>query len=704
MVPCEPKQKAKRSRAAKQSRPDHVSLDSSNDDGNSDGSGGDLGAGGGGGGGISGDTCDSTKVPTTPPSGDGDKDGVGARELKRKITQKWVERAGHRQARNPDLLFCNFCPKHFQVNTSLSSFARHLNNVHGVASEEQLKDVEKAHAENPTPVYRTKCSGILGGPLDKYYGEYPRRSEPYRRAVTAAATFLTSACLPFAIVEEPAFFKLLSSADSRWPHISRRTVTRRVETLAQECTVRMKKLLREGTRGTDYAFTTDIWSSVVGDHFITLSVHYITPNWDLRTYILGTENFNVENNFMNIANKLWDFRRRFALGPFEVLGCEAPEGTTGDDLTNWNRRCWEMEDPLERPAITTDCGANIAKAVEDGMGCDWCKCICHILHLAVKRGLGLDRNHRNAIHDSLVPVGALAKHLHKSSPHWRDFEEVQRRVYKLSGRNTTELVAPAPGEAERASVDGDGGSVDGDEVVEGFLVEDDESGVQEDDCEAHKRVLRLIQPVETRWNSWFFAIRRIVHLKEAVIEFMEKDYMRATDEEWEGGRSSILINDTDWRVYEDLLKILDAIRRLSLLMESDKEVTISRVLPYLLTLLYDKVTPPERSDHRALFITNFRSKLLELIDDPELLHLWAVNTALDGSMKHQVKKCAGVIWGHREEWPKTTDYEAYLPTQNPTHHRGSRSSARIETTPEKFVDVVWEEIVKQVRCASMSSC
>ena len=54
-----------------------------------------------------------------------------------------------------------------------------------------------------------------------------------------------------------------------------------------------------------------------------------------------------------------------------------------DDL----QTAFGMEHPYVKPACTMDFGANVSAAVELQGRFDWNRCICHVLHIAVEKGL-----------------------------------------------------------------------------------------------------------------------------------------------------------------------------------------------------------------------------------------------------------------------------------------------------------------------------
>lgn len=74
-----------------------------------------------------------------------------------------------------------------------------------------------------------------------------------------------------------------------------------------------------------------------------------------------------------------------------------------------------------RPTITTDQGANIAKACDTLLGWDWLPCICHVLHVALSKVLSEDR----------LPVvkkcSQLATDFRSSPSRWGALQAIQIR-------------------------------------------------------------------------------------------------------------------------------------------------------------------------------------------------------------------------------------------------------------------------------------
>ena len=186
------------------------------------------------------------------------------------------------------------------------------------------------------------------------------------------------------------------------PRISRKTITRSIERQA----LAYQAQLAEG-----------LWEA----HKVTDMNHWIA-GWECRTRILGTHGFNVSHTASNISAKLMKLRLGFGMEP------------RSRRPSSWTDLQWfQNEDPLDRPTITTDCGANISKGVEQHGLWDWSRCICHIIHNSVNEGL-------LEIEDILQVLKWLSTWMHRSSNAWRVFCQVQRSVHK-EGRGIRQQTA-----------------------------------------------------------------------------------------------------------------------------------------------------------------------------------------------------------------------------------------------------------------------
>ena len=157
---------------------------------------------------------------------------------------------------------------------------------------------------------------------------------------------------------------------------------------------------------TDIAFTTDFWTSPTGESFMTMSMHWITRGWRLKTHILGTTNFPQVHTTANISNKLMDLRLEFGV---------YPRSSDGRPLQSLHAVRVEkvvylqLKPVMDKPVLTSDCGSEVLAGAERDNLWDWIWCACHCLNIAIQATLK-----EEVIYECLAPLTALARKFSKS--------------------------------------------------------------------------------------------------------------------------------------------------------------------------------------------------------------------------------------------------------------------------------------------------
>ena len=109
-----------------------------------------------------------------------------------------------------------------------------------------------------------------------------------------------------------------------------------------------------------YAATTDLWTSGSCDPYITVTLHFIDYEWNLKSFCLDTVSMYDDHTGQNISDALLDV------------------------LENWELK----QDKVV--AITTDNGANVVAALRN-LGVARINCFGHNLDLAIKKALIVPR-------------------------------------------------------------------------------------------------------------------------------------------------------------------------------------------------------------------------------------------------------------------------------------------------------------------------
>ena len=139
--------------------------------------------------------------------------------------------------------------------------------------------------------------------------------------------------------------------------------------------------------------------------------------------------------------------------------------------------------------LTSDCGSDVSAGAERDNLCDWNRCACHCLNIAVQAALK-----EEVIQECLAPLMALTRRFSTCQSTWNKFKKTQMEILDQ--------------QEERSKDEGEA-DCDRDEDL-------DVGGERQPRLE---NILRLIRPVPTRWNSTYYLVNRALALKEALLQF-----------------------------------------------------------------------------------------------------------------------------------------------------------------------------------------
>ncbi|CAI6371372.1 unnamed protein product [Macrosiphum euphorbiae] len=169
---------------------------------------------------------------------------------------------------------------------------------------------------------------------------------------TAIVKMIAEDLQPVSIVENTGFRNLVQLLDSRYNIPNRRTLTRSIiPNLYEETRTKVHSLLAQSKY---VSITTDIWTSINTDSFITITAHFVQGD-RLNTVVLCTKKLLNNHTGENLA---------------EVL------------LTEFNK--WDIQSKIA--GIVTDGGSNIKAAVRL-MNLPHIPCTAHKLNLIVSQAL-----------------------------------------------------------------------------------------------------------------------------------------------------------------------------------------------------------------------------------------------------------------------------------------------------------------------------
>ncbi|XP_064414915.1 E3 SUMO-protein ligase ZBED1-like [Latimeria chalumnae] len=127
---------------------------------------------------------------------------------------------------------------------------------------------------------------------------------------------ITTDMLPISVVEGTGFRALMSFVEPEYRVPVRQTVTSLIEKCYEDCV----KFLREKLEhAITVAFTTDCWTALTTESYMTVTCHYI-ENWELQSAVLQTESVAERHTAENLAKKLNTIVEKWGLAG-RVLAC-----------------------------------------------------------------------------------------------------------------------------------------------------------------------------------------------------------------------------------------------------------------------------------------------------------------------------------------------------------------------------------------------
>ncbi|KAM3867722.1 E3 SUMO-protein ligase ZBED1-like [Diretmus argenteus] len=183
--------------------------------------------------------------------------------------------------------------------------------------------------------------------------------------------------LPISVVQCQGFIELIKYLEPQYEMPSRDTVTKRIE---KHYKVKKEELHVKLARADKLALTTDCWTALTTESYITVTSHFIDADWDLQSNVLVTESLPVWHTAENLSEKLTSGVESWGLTS-RILAC------VHDNASNI-------------------VAANSATSVPWGS----VPCYAHTLQLAINDGFSV------YLSRVIAAAGRLVKHFHHSHP------------------------------------------------------------------------------------------------------------------------------------------------------------------------------------------------------------------------------------------------------------------------------------------------
>ncbi|XP_077294601.1 E3 SUMO-protein ligase ZBED1-like [Arctopsyche grandis] len=196
-------------------------------------------------------------------------------------------------------------------------------------------------------------------------------------------------------------------------------------------------------------------------------------------------------------------------------------------------------------------------------------------------------------------------------------------------------------------------------------------------------VLKLKQDVQTRWNSTFDMLKRIVQVKDAVIATVALL------------RPDLTLNEGDWEVIEEVLPLLSPFYEITVEISAEKNVTLSKII-ILCNLLKFFLQKHVSYNTKIVDVQSLLKKGMEdRFKDIEKNMLYAECTILDPRFKTRGFKnqraCEMVVQALRNKIGQVQLVQGDTPEAVPTSSDASTS------IPSNKNSCIWDEYDQEIQ-------
>ena len=202
---------------------------------------------------------------------------------------------------------CKICSVKLKYTGSTSNLLYHLNNCHPdkVFGNSKTDSKEKQSKQPSLFDFRSKKP-------------YSFESSQAKKLHKKVAEFIVEEMLPLSTVEKESFRDLVEALDPQYRVLSRTSLKDKVIPEMYEET--RQKLLKNLNEITGAAVTTDGWTSIATKGYVTVTVHYIDNEWNLRSAVLETKELPGSHTAEHLKDAMLTTLSTWNLASIKITG------------------------------------------------------------------------------------------------------------------------------------------------------------------------------------------------------------------------------------------------------------------------------------------------------------------------------------------------------------------------------------------------
>ncbi|KAK9523273.1 hypothetical protein VZT92_019675 [Zoarces viviparus] len=155
---------------------------------------------------------------------------------------------------------------------------------------------------------------------------YDKQSKRWREITDAITIHLCKDMVPLQTVDKDGFSAMVKTLDPRYVMPGRKYFSKTAIPMLYE--QHRSKLEAELRKVAHFSTTTDLWSSRTMEPYLSITVHFISDDWELRNHCLQTSYFPDDHTGEIIAQGLREALESWRLGEERQVALTTDSGPT----------------------------------------------------------------------------------------------------------------------------------------------------------------------------------------------------------------------------------------------------------------------------------------------------------------------------------------------------------------------------------------
>ena len=200
---------------------------------------------------------------------------------------------------------CKLCCETLSYCGGTSSMLSHLRSKHPAVTHTQPRQQQQLSlaSAGAGPSQAKTTQGRKVQPMMASFVTLQRKCNPGRQeTITSLITKMVALdMMPVYMVEGKGFQNLMDFLVPEHKVHSHQTIMRRINKMYGE----VKGVVEKGLNDvSDVAITTDAWTSLATESYVTVTVHYTTKGWQMKSVVLDTSELDERHSAENLAIRL----------------------------------------------------------------------------------------------------------------------------------------------------------------------------------------------------------------------------------------------------------------------------------------------------------------------------------------------------------------------------------------------------------------